>query len=156
MNHEEQAARRFAAGCNCAQAVLAAFGDVTGLDETMALRLASSMGGGMARLREVCGAVSGMALAAGLLYGPDDPCDRAAKAAHYARVQALTAAFRAENGSIVCRELLGVPGAQPPLPEARTAQYYQKRPCAQLVRCAARILDQYLADNPPPDRGTNR
>lgn len=152
MNHSEKAAELFLGGYNCSQAVLAAFGDLTGLDETTALRLTSSMGGGMARLREVCGAVTGMFLAAGLIYGPEDPTDRAAKAEHYARIQELAAGFRETFGSIVCRELLQVKGAQPPIPCERTAQYYQQRPCAGFVAYAALLLDQYIEAHPPAKR----
>ena len=150
IDHGARAEELFHKGDNCAQAVLGAFGDLTGLEEGTAMRLTSSMGGGMGRLREVCGAVSGMFLAAGLLYGYDDPADRAAKTAHYARIQALAREFQQENGSIVCRELLGLsaPGGQAPEPEARTAAYYRKRPCQALVGCAARILDCYIQSHP--------
>ena len=149
MDHSALAESLFRQGYNCSQAVLAAFGDVTGLAPDTALRLASSFGGGMGRLREVCGAVTGMFMAAGLLYGYADPSDSAAKTAHYQRIQELARAFQAENGSIVCRELLGLDcKADSPTPAARTADYYQKRPCQELVGCAARILDAYIREHP--------
>lgn len=147
--HEELAKEYFKKGYNCAQAVLLAFAEECGLDEKTAAVMASSFGGGMGRLREVCGCVSGMFLAAGLLYGYSDPNDAEAKKEHYARIQQLGEAFRKENGSIVCRELLGLSvQTEPPTPEARTEQYYKKRPCVELVGCAAGILAEYIANNP--------
>lgn len=149
MDHARKAAELFYGGYNCSQAVLAAFNDLTGLDEQTAIRLTSSMGGGMGRLREVCGAVSGIFLAAGLLYGPDDPNDKDAKMAHYARIQALAGQFRDLYGSVICRELLGVKGAGHPIPSDRTPEYYRDRPCARFVYNAALLLDEYIAEYPP-------
>ena len=121
------------------------------------MRLASSFGGGMGRLREVCGCVSGMLLAAGILYGYDDPTDHTRKTAHYARVQALAEAFRAEHGAIVCRELLGLSTAKEHFePERRTEAYYKKRPCCQLAQDAARIFAAYLQANPPTNEGLGK
>ncbi len=146
MNHEEKAKELFLQGYNCSQAVLLAFGDVTGLDEKTALMLSSSFGGGMGRMREVCGAVSGMFMVAGLLYGYSEAHDQAGKTAHYKRIQELADGFRRENGSIICRELLGLlGGADSHVPEQRTDTYYKKRPCAELVAMAARIMDAYIA-----------
>ena len=145
MDRREKAQGYFKQGFNCAQSVVMAFRDLTGLSESESARLASSFGGGLGRLREVCGAVSGMAIVAGILYGYDDPKVIGASAAHYARVQELANAFRARNGSIVCRELLGGAAATTPTPEARTAEYYKKRPCVDLVGDAAEILDEYIA-----------
>ncbi|MBR2914007.1 MAG: C_GCAxxG_C_C family protein [Oscillospiraceae bacterium] len=148
MNHEEKARELFKQGYNCSQAVLLAFCDVTGLNEQTALMLSSSFGGGMGRMREVCGAVSGMFMVAGLLYGYSEPHDQAGKTAHYKRIQALAEEFRKENGSIICRELLGLPGgADSHVPEPRTDAYYKKRPCAELVALAARIMDAYIENN---------
>ena len=141
------AEQRFRNGCNCAQAVLLAFSDRTGLDEAAAMRIASGFGGGMGRMREVCGAVSGMFMAAGMVLGEDGVPGREEKRALYATIQELAARFRAENGSIICRELLaGVATAPGGEPEARTEQYYRKRPCPELCRCAAEILDRYLRE----------
>ncbi len=146
---EQRAAALFKKGYNCAQAVFAVYAEEMGLDEQTALRLSSSFGGGMGRLREVCGAVSGMFLAAGMLYGYSDPDDRAAKTAHYRRIQELAAAFKEKNGSIVCRELLGLPaGSDASEPSQRTAEYYQKRPCVELVKDAVGVLDEYMAEHP--------
>lgn len=148
--HEKRAEELFLAGYNCAQAVFGAFCDVTGMDEQTAMRLSSSMGGGMGRLREVCGAVSGIFLAAGLLYGYDSPTASEEKRAHYARIRALAERFQALHGSIVCRELLAsvqtTPGGDP---EPRTPAFYHARPCYQYVRDAARLLDEYILTYPP-------
>ena len=149
MTHEEKAAANFLAGYNCAQSVFLAFAEDLGLTEDFALRLASSFGGGMGRLREVCGGLSGIFMAAGLLYGYAAPDDDRAKAAHYALIQDLAEEFRRENGSIICRELLGREGPEAPVPEKRTAAYYAQRPCARLVGSAAAILERYMAAHPP-------
>ena len=143
----ERAQELFSKGYNCAQAVVGAYCDLFGMDEETGLRASAGMGGGMGRLREVCGAVSGMMLALGCRYGSDDPADTAAKREQYARVQELARRFREENGSIVCRELLGLDhSSDGPTPEKRTATYYQKRPCLELVGCAARLLEEYMAE----------
>ena len=148
MTHPEKARAYFTEGYNCSQAVVLAFCDVTGLSEETALKLSSSFGGGMGRLREVCGAVSGMFLVAGCLWGPTDPADRAGKAAHYALIQEMARRFRERSGgSIVCRELLGLEGRDTSAtPTERTPAFYQKRPCVQLVSDAAEILDEIIAE----------
>ena len=143
MKHKETAMSYFKQGFNCAQAVVMAFSDVTGLSEGEGARIASSFGGGLGRMREVCGTVSGMAIVAGILYGYEDT-DPAAKQAHYALVQKLAGKFREQNGSIICRELLGDRSAITSAPEARTAEYYKKRPCVELVGMAADILDEEI------------
>ncbi len=149
MTRGEKAESLFLEGYNCAQAVLIAFEDLHGLDRETAAKLASSFGGGMARLREVCGSVSGMFMVAGLLYGYDDPKAKEEKAEHYARIQQLAADFTAEHGSIVCRELLGLTEKkQDPTPEARTAEYYKKRPCKEIIGMAAEIVDNYIREYP--------
>lgn len=147
MDHAEKAKSLFLEGYNCSQAVLLAFCDELGLDRDTALRLASSFGGGMGRLREVCGAVSGMFMVIGLLYGYADPSDRQAKTEHYARVQALAARFRGKYGSIVCRDLLGGSPDSSHVPSERTATYYQKRPCAEQIAYAAALTEQYIAEH---------
>ena len=153
MDHTYTAADLFLGGSNCAQAVLLAFSDLTGLDADFAARLSCSFGGGMGRQREVCGAVSGMLMAAGLLYGYADPGPQdAAKKAHYLLVQDLCQQFRQEAGSIICRDILKNPPSDPD-PSPRTAEYYQTRPCARMVMLAARILDDYIRENPPEAKG---
>ena len=145
--HSEIAKGLFLEGYNCAQSVFAAFADEYGMERTQALRIASSFGGGMGGMREVCGAVSGMLMAAGLLFGYDSADDPAAKKAHYALVRRLADAFSAQTGSIVCRELLTGAGLRVQTePSARTEAYYKKRPCPELVELAARILDDHLQD----------
>ena len=113
MDHGMKAAELFLSGYNCAQAVAVAFCDVTGLEERQAARMASAFGGGMGRMREVCGAVSGMLMVLSYLYGYDTPGDDISKKRLYGEVQELAGAFRAENGSIICREILKNP---PPIP----------------------------------------
>ncbi len=152
MNHEQQAVQYFLDGYNCAQAVFLAFAPDLGMERAAAARLSSSFGGGMGRLREVCGAVSGMLMAAGALYGYDTPGDDVQKAAHYALVQALAGQFREAHSTLLCRELLNRPGPESPTPEARTPDYYASRPCARFVGTAARILEEYMAKHPPKER----
>ncbi len=145
MSYKEKAMAAFHDGCNCAQAVLVAFRDLTGLDEKTALRLASSFGGGIGRQREVCGAVSGMCMVAGLLYGYDELGETPKKAEHYRLIQELCRKFKEENGSIICRELLSpADRSTEPTPAPRTAAYYKKRPCSELVGAAAEILADWI------------
>ena len=147
VDRAERAKALFLSGYNCSQAVVCAFCDVTGLDVETSARLASSFGGGLGRLREVCGTVSGAAIVLGIARGYSDPKDFDAKKRHYALVQEFARRFREANGSIVCRELLkGVettPGGEP---EQRTAEYYRKRPCPALAACAAGILEELLKE----------
>ena len=147
MDHREKAAQLFLQGYNCAQAVMVAYCDVTGLTPDFAARMASSFGGGMGRMREVCGAVSGMLMVAGLLYGYEIPGDDVSKKEHYHRVQYLAGKFREEAGSIVCREILKNPPSDPN-PTPRTAEFYAQRPCARMLILAAEILDEYMAEHP--------
>lgn len=146
MNHSERAAELFLGGYNCAQAVAAAFSDVTGIDEAVSARLASSFGGGMGRMREVCGAVSGMLMVYGQLYGYAEP-DPAAQKQCYATVQALAEKFRQQAGSIICREILTNPPSDP-APTPRTEEFYKQRPCVRMVIIASQILDEYIDQNP--------
>ena len=147
MNHPEYAAELFLKGYNCAQAVLIAFGDLTGLDEKTSARFVSGFGGGFGRLREVCGAVSGMVAAMSILYGYDNPNDDQAKKAFYTLVQDLAGQFRERCGSIICREILKNPPSDP-VPSPRTEAYYASRPCVRMVYTAAQILDTYIAEHP--------
>ena len=147
MKHDDHAAELFLQGYNCAQAVAVAFCDVTGLAPDFSAKMASSFGGGMGRLREVCGAVSGMLMVAGLLYGYDTPGDDIQKKAHYSLVQELAGKFREQAGSIICREILKNPPSDP-VPSPRTEAYYASRPCVRMVYTAAQILDTYIAEHP--------
>ena len=147
----DRARELFREGYNCSQAVTLAFADeleARGISREMAAGLASSFGGGLGRLREVCGCVSGMALVCGALEGYTDPKAAAEKRDHYKRIQKLVTTFKDENGSYICRELLsGINSDTTPVPEARTESYYKKRPCAELAACAADILERHLKEN---------
>jgi C_GCAxxG_C_C family probable redox protein len=143
--HSQRAMELFKQGYNCSQAVFLAFSDDLGLDFESAAKLSSSFGGGMGRLREVCGAVSAMFMIAGLEYGYSDPANQNIKAEHYKLIQELAEKFKSENHSIVCRELLGLTdGPDNPTPEKRTKEYYVKRPCEEFVGSAARIIDDMI------------
>ena len=147
MEHGMKAMELFLQGYNCAQAVVVAFSDVTGLEDSFAARMASPFGGGMGRMREVCGAVSGMFFVLGHLYGYDTPGDDEIKKTLYAEAQALAEQFRQRCGSIICRELLDNPPSDPN-PSPRTAEYYAQRPCARMVREAAELMDAFIAAHP--------
>lgn len=139
----------FLKGYGCAQAVLLAFSDVTGWDDRTAARVGSSFGGGMGRMREVCGTVSGALMVAGLVLGYDDPTHVAEKNAHYARVRTFADRFKQACGkdTIICRQLLeGVPHTDGGTAEERTQTYYQKRPCPDLCALAAEILAHMIEE----------
>ena len=146
----DRARELFREGYNCSQAVTLAFAEeleARGISREMAAGLASSFGGGLGRLREVCGCVSGMALVCGALEGYTDPKAAAEKQDHYKKIQELVTTFKNENGSYICRELLaGINTDTNPVPEARTESYYKKRPCAELAACAADILERHLEE----------
>ena len=156
MNHEEKAKELFKEGYNCAQSVFCAFCEEINMDLHTALKLSSSFGGGMGKMREVCGAVSGMLMIAGALYGYDNPQNSKIKAAHYARVQELANEFREQKKSIICRELLGLEGNDTsPQPEERTKEYYMRRPCIELVGDAAKIMENYIKENEKYENSSN-
>ena len=136
----------FLNGYNCTQAVVLAFEDLLGMDRDSLLKAVSPFGGGFARLREVCGTVSGMYFVLGALEGYSTPGDNESKKRLYATAQTLAGKFKEETGSIICRELLGLSGPSNPEPEKRTAEYYKKRPCPELCALAARILEDYLTE----------
>ena len=147
-DHAEAARQLFFEGYNCAQAVFCAFTDVTGCDRDTSTRMSSSFGGGLGRLRETCGVVSAAALVLGIARGYDDPADYEAKKRHYALVRDFAERFREKNGSIICRELLANAGLEPKSggePEARSEEFYRRRPCPHLVYDAALILDELLS-----------
>ena len=149
MNHADRARENFLKGYNCAQSVAIAFAAEMGKSEEEVARLASSFGGGMGKLREVCGAVSGALLVYGALRGYSDPTDGEAKKRQYAQVQDFAARFKAEHETIICRELLkniALKKEGTSEPEARTPEYYRTRPCARFVETAARILEDMLAE----------
>ena len=141
----EKAVELFKSGFNCSQSVVAAFADMYGFSEEQALRMSASFGGGIGPLRQTCGAACGMFLLAGLEKGAIDGKDREGKAANYALVQELAEEFKKRNGSMICAELLGLKKPEgSSIPEARTEQYYSKRPCVKMVEEAARIWVEYL------------
>jgi len=146
MTHAEHAKSLFLGGHNCAQAVVGAFAERFSVNEADAMRMTAALGGGLARQREVCGAVLGMGIVLGLAAGEFDPDDRSAKTELYRRTQAICSRFAEENGSILCRELLGGEkrGGDP---SERTETYYKKRPCAELVTFAAELLEQILEES---------
>ena len=147
MDRSIRAGDNFLAGYNCAQSVTMAFADLIGMDEQAAARLSSPFGGGMGRMREVCGAVSGMLIVLGILYGYDRPGDDEIKHALYQQVQDLAGSFRENVGTIICREILDNPSSDPK-PSPRTERYYAERPCARMVMTAAGILEEYIAAHP--------
>ncbi len=144
----ERAKELFRSGYNCSQSVVLAYADLLGLEPTLAATLSAPFGGGMGRLREVCGAVSGMTMLAGVL-APSPACDNpTAKRDNYALVQHFAERFRAANGAIVCRTLLGLDQQKDePTPSPRTEEYYRKRPCVELVGDAARIVGEWIAEH---------
>ena len=149
MTRREKAMANFKKGYNCSQSIILAYQDMIPIDKSILSKMASSFGGGMGRLREVCGSVSGMFLIAGILYGYDEPETGQVKAEHYARIQELARRFEEKHGSIICREMLGLSVKHDvPVPEARTSEYYKKRPCAEIIGDAAEILEQYIKENP--------
>ncbi|MDE5996353.1 MAG: C-GCAxxG-C-C family protein [Eubacterium sp.] len=143
MSKGEKAKAFFMQGYNCSQAVACAFADELNMNDVDIARLTMGFGGGIGRMREVCGTVSGMAFVISALYADEG------KASVYEKIQAVAEKFEAENGSIICRELLGLDknGNRCPTPEPRTEQYYKKRPCSQLVYMAADILEEFLKNN---------
>ena len=142
----ERARQLFKEGYNCAQAVVGAFAGEMGMDFDTAIKLASSFGGGMGRMREVCGTVTGMFMVIGLAMGNDNSKDNTTKKNVYKSVQELAAKFKEDNGSIICRELLGFQknNKESYVPSERTNEYYKKRPCPELCKYAADILEEYL------------
>lgn len=153
-NLPQEAKILFGQGYNCAQAILGASCDATGMDKETALKAGAPLGGGMGRMREVCGAVTGMFLAAGLLCGVTDPKDREGQAAHYKLIREMADEFEKRHSSILCRELLAscghkennsVPGRpESHVPDLRTESYYRERPCTRLVESAAEILEKLI------------
>lgn len=145
--YSKKAVENFKSGYNCAQSVFFAFAEDFGFDKETALKLSSSFGAGMGRLREVCGAVSSMFAIAGLKYGYTSNNDDELKAKHYELIQTLAEEFKSKYDTIICRELLGLPdGADSPIPSVRTQQYYQERPCEKFIEFAAEIIEQKILD----------
>lgn len=144
----QRAVDNFMQGYGCCQSVVAAFADLYNLDDTMAKRIAAGFGGGVGRMRMMCGAVSGIVILAGLDRGQIDGADRKGKSMCYKVVQELLDEFKVQNGSVVCAELLGLKGHEKAqssyVASPRTAEYYKTRPCAAKVESAVRIFAEYL------------
>lgn len=144
----QRAVDNFMQGYGCCQSVVAAFADLYNLDDTMAKRIAAGFGGGVGRMRMMCGVVSGIVILAGLDRGQIDGADRKGKSMCYKVVQELLDEFKTQNGSVVCAELLGLKGHEKAqssyVASPRTAEYYKTRPCAAKVESAARIFAEYL------------
>lgn len=146
-SYAEKAAGLFPQGYNCAQSVFCAFCDVHGMDPETARRISSSFGGGVGRLREICGAVSGACMVLGMLYGGYDRHDLQAKAAHYVMIQDLAARFRESFGALTCREILGLPpGPSDPVPEPHDPAHMAGRPCPGCIARAAELLEALLRE----------
>lgn len=157
----EKARRLFKeGGYNCCQAVVLAYNDIFGLEDELAASLSSGFGGGMGRMREVCGAVSGMVMLAGMIRPASDPTVKDWRTANYALVQDMAGEFKKVNGSIVCKELLGlVPMGscspapkESPEPSDRTPEYYKKRPCEEMVGIAARMVGERILHSLQDDK----
>ena len=147
ISRAERAKQYFLEGYNCTQAVVKAFSDLYDGDIDTLIKISSSFGGGMGRLREVCGTVSGMFVVLGFVSGYSTPETGKVKADHYADIQELAQRFEKENGAIVCRELLGLKVKYSDyIPEERTPEYYKRRPCANYVYFAADTVDKYLKE----------
>lgn len=148
MSKGDIAKQNFLNGYNCSQAVLLAFCEDFGLEKETALKISEPFGGGMGRMREVCGTVTGMFMVLGLAMGNSDAKDGSTKKNVYKSVQELAEKFKQDNGSIICRELLGLQKANKEsyVPSERTTEYYKKRPCPELCKYAADILEDYLKE----------
>lgn len=145
MNRGELAYDYFVSGYNCSQSVALAFSDVLGIEKDALARLSSGFGGGMGRMREVCGCFSGIVMVLSQVYGYSDPKANDEKKALYEKIRAAAEKFREDNGSIICKELLGLEKPEKSAqPEARTAEYYQKRPCPMLCKYAAELTETMI------------
>ena len=148
MTRKEKAMQSFLDGYNCSQCMILAFEDLIDIDVHQALKIASPFGGGMGRLREVCGSVSGMFMVLGYIRGYSEPEDYEGKKVLYEHIQELARRYEEANGSIICRDLLGLTEKkQDATPEKRTDEYYKKRPCTEKIGSAAEILEAYLIEN---------
>ncbi len=146
--YADKAEKLFREGCNCSQAVFAAFCGVTGFSTEQALKISSGFGGGFGRKREVCGAVSGMTLTLGCILGNDDVRDSGRKNGFYALIGACMDGFSAQLGSCVCREILGAPTEKySPISTGRSSEFYTKRPCIRCIRTAAEITAEVLGEH---------
>ncbi len=144
----DRAKRMFLEGYNCSQSVVGAFADLFGYDQVTAMKFAEGLGGGMGRMRLTCGAVAAMAVLASMKMSTGLPGDLKRRGEIYAVIQKMANAFKEKNGTVICAELLGaaLPKDDSPTPEARTPDYYRRRPCADKIYECALIVEQYLCD----------
>ena len=145
MSHIDLAQSRFAGGFNCSQAVFSAFADNFGLDENTTLKIASSFGGGMGRMAETCGAVTGAMMVLGLEFGAASP-DREAKERVYTKVREFADRFKARNSSLVCRDLIGCDIGTPEGHQVARERSLFATICPTIVRDAVEILEEMLAE----------
>lgn len=148
MTHAEKAKELFIEGYSCSQAVFGAYCEELGIDKDTAMKLSAPFGGGVGRLREMCGACSGMLMAFGVMYGYETPDNSKIKADHYKDTRELCEHFKERQGSYICREILGRRAEIGGDPSARTEEFYKTRPCVSCVIDAAEILDAYIAEHP--------
>ena len=145
MSRGDKAYELFTSGYNCSQAVTLAYSDLFGMDEEQLAKISGGFGGGMGRMREVCGAFSGIVMVLSQAYGYTDPKDTEGKKALYEKIRAVAEQFKKDNGSIICKELLGLEKPEKTAqPDARTPEYYQKRPCPLLCKYAAELAETML------------
>ncbi len=146
MSRGDKAYELFTSGYNCSQAVTLAYSDLFGMDEEQLAKISGGFGGGMGRMREVCGAFSGIVMVLSQAYGYTDPKDTEGKKALYEKIRAVAEQFKKDNGSIICKELLGLEKPEKTAqPDARTPEYYQKRPCPLLCKYAAELVETELS-----------
>lgn len=144
--HSDKAVELFKQGYNCSQAVFVAFLDEFNMDEETALKVSAGLGGGVGRLREVCGCVSGAAMIVGMLHGATVGADQDSKKETYRIIQQLAEEFKNQQGSVVCRDILKIRADQKEsyVPDERTDEYYKKRPCVRTIECMAKIIDKQI------------
>lgn len=148
MDKAKKAVELFESGYNCSQAIVLAFEDYLNVDRKTLQSLSSSFGGGISRLREVCGCVSGMAIVMGIIRGDYDVNDNDQKAKHYELIQKLALKFKEKTNSINCAELLNkVKEVENPTPEIRSKEYYEKRPCSKYIKIMAEIIESELSNH---------
>lgn len=148
MSKGDIAYENFLSGLTCTQSVLCAFSEETGLDMFSAMKISLPFGGGMGRMRLTCGAVTGMMMVYGLRFAPASVPTREEKGECYKDVRVLAERFKEKAGSVICAELLGIKNHETEghVPEARTAEYYKKRPCPEICRIAADILEEFIKE----------
>jgi C_GCAxxG_C_C family probable redox protein len=144
MKHSEKATAAFKEGYNCSQAVFSAFSEDLNLEKDLALKVSCGFGGGMARMGETCGAVTGAFMAIGAKYGKTDIADDAARAKTYAKVSEFVEEFKLRNNTIVCKELIGCVLSTPEGAKIASEKNLHSTVCPKFVADAAEILEKIL------------